>query len=113
MNTYADRLLMHMKTCHTCIGAKAAHTHNYCTKARELVRLATEERHGMNNEERRRALARARELALEHAEAAQRAYDDISEDGPEAILAVMWSNVAQAMKIGENRDADGVKETRT
>jgi hypothetical protein len=43
---YVDLLLDHMRTCHTCIGAKIANTPNYCPRGRELIQLTIKERHG-------------------------------------------------------------------
>jgi hypothetical protein len=62
----------------------------------------------VTNEERRKALAKARENAWNYACSADRHFDNAGEDGPEANLANMWANVANALKIGENIDADGV-----
>lgn len=62
----------------------------------------------MTNEERRVALAKARRKAMEYADAADKVYDKLAEDGPEAQLANMWANVASAMKVGHSLEADGV-----
>jgi hypothetical protein len=55
----------------------------------------------MTNAERRLALARARRNALEYADVAEQA------GGTTIALANMWANVAQALKVGENLEADG------
>lgn len=55
----------------------------------------------MTNEERRRALNKARAEAIKHATWAEEAYGRSAEDGPEAILACMWAAVANAMKDGD------------
>jgi hypothetical protein len=63
----------------------------------------------VTNEERRRALAKARSKALEYAEQTEVTnYDDAYEFSRSRALACMWANVANALKIGENIDADGV-----
>jgi hypothetical protein len=54
----------------------------------------------MTNEERRTALNLARSKALEFAQRADTHWVNTAEDGPEAMLAMVWANVAQAMKDG-------------
>jgi hypothetical protein len=63
----------------------------------------------VTNEERRVALAMARRKALEHAEIAETQDDEALTT--EMQLAVMWANVASAMKVGQALEADGVIET--
>lgn len=66
----------------------------------------------MTNEERRVALAMARRKALEHAEIADKQdADEVFDLTAEMQLAVMWANVASAMKVGQALEADGVIET--
>jgi hypothetical protein len=67
----------------------------------------------VTNEERRQALAMARRNALEYAKSAERLFGDSGMDGPEANMANMWANVANAMKVGTNIDADGVYDLPT
>lgn len=65
----------------------------------------------MTNEERRRALETARRRSLEYAEATAGFGIDPTERMERAALANMWANVAIAMKVGENREADGVVDS--
>ena len=65
----------------------------------------------MTNEERRVALAMARRKALEHAEIADKQDDEMFDFTAEMQLAIMWANVASAMKVGQALEADGVIET--
>lgn len=67
----------------------------------------------MTNAERRAALAGARSRALKYAYAADEIYERTGEDSPETNLASMWANVAQALKVGDAPDADGVIDTLT
>lgn len=63
----------------------------------------------MTNEERRVALATARRKALEYAMAAET--DPTASLREEArALADMWANIANAMKVGQALEADGVLE---
>lgn len=63
----------------------------------------------MTNEERRKALAKARQKALEYAEATERSRAPSTQNVELwRGLAIMWATVAEAMKVGENREADGV-----
>lgn len=45
---YADELLWHMSHCSACRWAKLSPNPaaNYCERARQLVKLTTEQRHG-------------------------------------------------------------------
>lgn len=75
----------------------------------------------MTNGERREALARAREKALQYAEAADRyRLVDFDGDGPRVAdstltrrehlmrLAMMWASVADALKVGAADGPDAV-----
>lgn len=65
----------------------------------------------MTNEERRAALDRARELALDFAEQATMSnYDDSYEISRCSRLSEVWTGVALAMKDGDPNH-DGVLET--
>lgn len=59
----------------------------------------------MTNTERRQALAVARRKALTYANEA----DAFPQEGSRHVeLANMWANVANAMKVGQALEADGV-----
>lgn len=68
----------------------------------------------MTNEERRVALAKARRMALMAAEVAQGASDKTWGDftgeyvDHHIKMANMWAHVANAMKVGQSLEADGV-----
>lgn len=65
----------------------------------------------MNNTQRREALAEARAHALEHARNAEGGKGTAGPRWQTAIeLASMWANVANAMKVGQALEADGVVE---
>lgn len=63
----------------------------------------------MTNEQRRVALALARRKALGYAEEAEAFQDGkFGADERSIGLANMWANVANAMKVGQSLEADGV-----
>lgn len=62
----------------------------------------------MTNNERRIALAKARRAALECAEAADRNPRGSEAQADYCALATMWAAVAEAMKVGDSMEADGV-----
>lgn len=54
----------------------------------------------------------ARRMAMEHAEAAEAInYGDQYDFQREVMLAATWAHVANAMKVGQSLEADGVIET--
>lgn len=63
----------------------------------------------MDNQQRRVALATARRKCLEYAELAEKPDFDGNINRQSMIeRANMWANIANAMKVGQSLEADGV-----